>query len=401
VRGESSFDRDRAIGLLLELLNIPGPPGQERQVIDYIIGRLREAGLSDELIKIDEAHKRSRHGGEVGNLIVRLPGSRRLARRLLMAHVDTVPLCVGCRPVIRGNYVVNTNRDTALGADNRSGTAVLLHTLLWLLERGVSHPPLTFLWTVQEEVGLRGARHVHLKDLGRPRLAFNWDGSEPDSLTIGATGAYRIEIELHGLASHAGIAPERGVSAVAAAALAIAELHEQGWHGRITRGRHSGTSNVGVIEGGAATNVVADRVRLRAEVRSHDPRFRERILAAYQRAFDRAAKRVRNNEGRSAKVKFDYWHDYESFRLKENSPVVVAATEAVSAVGLTPKFKVADGGLDANWLTANGMPTVTLGAGQRDPHTVRERLHLPSFLRACQIALVLATGSTDQAGNGR
>ncbi len=158
-----------------------------------------------------------------------------------------------------------------MGGDDRAGAAVVLLTALDVLRGKSDHPPLTFLWTVQEEVGLHGARNARLASLGKPRLVFNFDGGSPEKLTIGATGGYRMEIRVNGIASHAGGAPEHGVSAIAIASLAIAELQREGWHGLIQKGGRTGTSNIGVIHGGDATNVVTSLVELRGEARSHDP----------------------------------------------------------------------------------------------------------------------------------
>ncbi len=184
---------------------------------------------------------------------------------MLSAHIDTVPVCLGSRPVRKGGRVVSADKTTGLGADDRAGAATLLTTVLAIVRGKLAHPPLTFLWAVQEEVGLFGARHVKKSMLGGPKLAFNFDGGSPAKLTLGATGGYRMSIDVRGLASHAGNAPAEGVSAIAIASLAIADLVQNGWHGLITKGRQSGTSNVGVIQGGDATNVVTDHVTLRAE----------------------------------------------------------------------------------------------------------------------------------------
>jgi tripeptide aminopeptidase len=267
----------------------------------------------------------------------------------------------------------------------------VLNTALTILQRKLPHPPLTFLFAVQEEVGLHGAHYVQTSMLGKPKLAFNWDGSAADKLTVGATGGYRLKIDIEGLAAHAGAAPEQGVSAVAIASLAIARLVREGWHGLIEKGDRRGTSNVGVIHGGAATNVVTDHVELKAEARSHDKKFRSEIVDAIEQAFLDAALEVRNVEGACGRVKFDGRCDYEAFRLPDDDPSVVAAAAAVRAEGLDPQLAISNGGLDANWMTANGIPTVTLGCGQMQIHTTSERLDLVGFRHACQIALHLAT----------
>lgn len=382
----------RARRLVLELLKIPGLSGQEAAVAGYVRRALVEAGLPASALAHDAAHRSSRLGGEVGNLIARLPGTIRGPRRLLMAHLDTVPLCAGAKPAVRGDEIASSDPRTALGADDRAGVAVVLTAALEILRCGLPHPPLTFFWPVQEEVGLLGARHVKRSLLGRPKLCFNWDGGPAEKVTLGATGAYRMQIEIEGLASHAGGAPEAGVSAIAIAGLAIADLQRDGWHGAVEKPQGRGTSNIGYISGGGATNVVTDRVQLKAEARSHDPAFRLAIVERIEQAFHRAAREVRSVKGQAGRVTIARTMDYESFQLADDEPCVAAAERALRAIGLEPMRAVSNGGLDANWMTAHGFPTVTLGCGQRDVHTTRERLDLPVFDRACRVALRLATG---------
>lgn len=383
-----------ALRLVMKLMAIPGGSCEEQLVMDVIANEARQAGVKPEQLRFDNAHKKSPYGGQVGNLILKLPGVKKLGpRRMLSAHVDTVPICVGCQPKRKGDIVFSAKPGTALGADDRAGSAVLLSTLLALKRTGAPHPPLTFLWTVQEEVGLCGARSVSLAQLGRPRVAFNFDGGSPEKVTIGATGGYRMAIEVTGIASHAGNAPEDGVSAISIAALAIADLTENGWHGQIKKRGRLGTSNVGVIAGGQATNVVTDRVILRAEARSHDPEFRVRIVEQIEKAFRRAARQVRNAAGDCGAVAFEGSLDYESFRLDPKHDAVTAAVAAAESIGIEPQLAIANGGLDANWLSHRGVPTVSFGCGQRGIHKVGEELVISEFHTARRLALRLATGA--------
>jgi tripeptide aminopeptidase len=391
------FDANRAIELVMKLMAIPGPSGQEAEVAQFIRRQLCEAGVPARAVVTDCAHLRTPLAGNVGNLILRLPGTRRGPSRMLSAHLDTVPICVGSKPVRKGDLVRSADPRTGLGGDDRSGAAVLLTTAVEIVEQRVPHAPLTFVWFVQEEIGLQGARCVNKKMLGAPEFAFNFDGGPPEKVTIGATGGYRMHISVEGRASHAGGAPEEGISAVAIAGLAIAGLARNGWHGLIQkRGRGggllTGTSNMGVIHGGHATNVVADSVEIKAEARSHDPAFRRRIVREIERAFQRAARDVKNTAGESGNVRIDGRLDYESFRLPVKDRSVLAAQDAIRAVGREPVLAISNGGLDANWLVAHGIPTVTLGCGQRNIHTTEEQLDLAGFRCACQIALRLATG---------
>ena len=384
-------DAAAARRVVLELLAIPGGSGDEKAVADRIVKLLKEAGCPAGAISFDTANKKTPLKGNVGNLIVKLQGTQPGPRRLFMAHMDTVPVCIGTKPVVAGRFVKSGNPATGLGADDRAGCAVVLSTALEILRRGLPHPPLTLLFAIQEEVGLYGARFVKAADLGRPKLAFNFDGGAVEKITVGATGGYRMDVDVRGIPSHAGVAPEKGVSAIAIASLAIASLVRDGWHGLVVKDGKRGTSNVGVIQAGAATNVVAESASLRAEARSHDPAFRGRIVKAIESAFKDAVRQVKAADGATGGVTFSGRLDYEAFRLEDDEPCVLAASEAVREIGLVPRLDVSNGGLDANWMAANGVPTVTLGCGQMEIHTTKERLDLDAFESACAVALRLAT----------
>jgi tripeptide aminopeptidase len=392
-----------AVRLLMRMMAIPGRSGQERRIIDLLRKELLRAGAKNEWLQHDRAHLKSPIGGEVGNLVLKLPGTVRGQRRLLLAHCDTVPICIGSQPTRDGGRIYSANPATGLGGDDRTGSAVLLLTALKMLKRGLPHRPLTFLWTVQEETGLSGVRNLKASLLGRPALAFNFDGGSADKLTLGATGASRLAITLCGIASHAGMAPEAGVSAIAIASIAIADLQRGGWHGLVQKDGQAGTTNVGVIRGGEATNVVTDLVTIRAEARSHNPGFRRKLVAEIESAFQRATQAVKAVDGRRGSVSIETHDDYESFKLPLNDPSVVAAAAAIRAEGREVEYAIANGGLDANWITAHGYPCVTLGCGQKNIHTVDEEVDVEHFHLARRIAVRLATaeGSRDESRETR
>jgi tripeptide aminopeptidase len=387
-----SIDGKAAVRLVTDMMAIPGKSTYEAGISLFIQKKLRAAGVSTKSIAVDSAHKKSHAGGETGNLIVKLPGTQKGPRRLLMGHIDTVPLCVGAKPIRMGSLIRSSDPTTALGGDNRAGAAVVLTAALTILKHKLPHPPLTLFWPVQEEIGLCGARYVTKSKLGNPRLCFNWDGGSPGVATIGATGAYNIEITVTGIASHAGAHPEQGVSATMIAGLALADLQTNGWHGAIKKGKHTGTSNIGVIKGGEATNVVNPELIVVAEARSHDSKFRKRIVDEFEKAFIRAAKRLKNDKGKHGSIDLASQLRYDSFAINESEAAVQSACEAIRIVGLEPVTKISNGGLDANWMSAHGFPTVTLGCGQQHIHTVQEQLHVDDFLTGCQIGVLLATG---------
>jgi tripeptide aminopeptidase len=381
---------DAALQRLMHLLPIPGKSCEEEAIAKAVVQMLHDAGLPANAIRFDDAHTRTPQRGQVGNLIVTLPGTIQGPRRWLSAHLDTVPICVGCKPTRDGDRIVSSDPSTGLGGDNRAGVAVLITALLELLRSKSPHPPLTFCWFVQEEIGLQGSRCMDSKPIGPIERAYNFDGGVPEKLTIGATGGERMEIGIEGYAAHAGIAPESGLNAITLAAHAIHWLSTNGWLGKIQRGDIVGTSNIGVIEGGEATNVVTPSCCLRAEARSHQATARTQIVAAIRGAFQTAVEQIRSQDAtRGGRLQFTSRVDYESFRLQEDHPSVRGARQAVAKTNRTPSTAISNGGLDANWLFVHGIHAVSLGCGQRDVHTANETLDIPDYLTACQIALNL------------
>ncbi len=393
--GQTGLDVDQATARLLRYLAIEGITGQEEAIGRVVLEDLLAAGVPRRATHFDDAHRHIPLPTQTGNLIVTLPGTRPGPRRLFLTHLDTVPLCAGAVPVRRGRRIVAAG-DTALGGDNRTGVACLVTLAATLLEQRLPHPPLTLLFTVREESGLWGARYANPKELGQPVMGFNVDGRSASEITLGAVGAERWEVEIHGRAAHAGVHPERGVSSTLVAALALAEVRAGGWFGKVRRDGREGTSNVGYFGGrdgrsaGNATNVVTDYALVRGESRSHDARFVKAITAAYRDAFRRAADQVRNEQGHGAKIRFQARRDYYPFHLKSTAPVVRHAQAAAERAGLEPSLRVSNGGLDANWLVRHGVPTITFGAGQNNIHSVGEYVDLDEFANGCRLALALA-----------
>ena len=391
-----SVDAEPAIARLLRFLSVEGITGQEEAIGREVVKALIEVGVPRRAIHFDKAHEKIPLPTETGNLIVILPGNRPGPQRLFMTHLDTVPLCAGAKPLRRGWTIVPAGK-TALGGDNRTGVGALVTMLATLLERNLPHGPLTALFTVREESGLWGARFVDKNELGNPVMGFNVDGSSARSMTLGAVGAQRWHAAIAGKASHAGVYPERGISATLVAALALADIHRQGWFGKIAKSGKEGTSNIGSIgdaEGrsaGVATNVVTDFALVHGEARSHDAKFVTTIVEAYRAAFEKAATQVTDCNGKQARVRFKKRLDYHPFRLKPASPVIIQAKAVAESLGWEPVLRTTNGGLDANWLVRHGVPTVTFGAGQNNVHTVEEFVELDEYLDGCRLALALAT----------
>jgi tripeptide aminopeptidase len=390
------LDESAAEAHLMNFLAVEGITGEEKAIAEAVAAALQKVGVPAAAIRFDNAHTKIPVPTQTGNLIVELPGTRQGDRLLFSSHLDTVPLCAGVKPIRQGDRIV-TDGSTALGGDARTGCAAIVAMVETLLKHRLPHPPLTLLFTVREESGLHGARELDPKDLGGAKMCFNVDTTHANKLIIAAVGQENWEAEIKGKASHAGVAPEQGISATLVGSIALAEAHRAGWFGKVATPEGAGTSNVGVFGGkdgkaaGDATNVVTDYVHIIGEARSHDAAFAAKIAAGYREAFMKAREAVKSSDGEMAEVTFDAKPSYPPFKLEENSPALQYARRAVESLGMTPEVISSNGGLDANWLVKHGIPTVTFGSGQAEIHTVKEYVDVPEYLKGCRMAVVLAT----------
>jgi tripeptide aminopeptidase len=381
---------------LMRFLSVEGVTGEEKAIGEAVIDELMKVGVPASAIRFDNVHKKIPLPTQTGNLFVDLPGTHRGPRLLFSTHLDTVPLCAGAKPKRDGNKIVSDGT-TALGGDNRTGCAVLVSLAETLLKHKLPHPPITLLFTVREESGLHGARELDPNDLGGATMCFNVDSKLASELITGAVGQENWDVEIKGKASHAGVAPEKGISATLVAAIALAEAYKDGWFGKVVKPNGKGTSNPGVLGGkegkpaGDATNVVTDYVHVKGEARSPEAAFATAICQGYREAFTKAQATVKDADGGTAEVKFESKAAYPSFNLPDDSAAVKHAKRAVESLGLEPTIMFSNGGLDANWLDKHGVPTVTIGSGQYEIHTVKEYVDLPEFAQGCRLAVALAT----------
>jgi len=371
---------------LMDLLTVEGVAGHEKAVADLLRKKLIHAGCEKEWIFSDKAHIRLGDGFEIGNLIVQIPGTLDQPRICFSAHMDTVPLCKGAIPTIKNGRVISKT-DTGLGGDDRAGCAAIVSAIEKMLKKSIPHPPITLLFTIAEENGLHGSRVVEFSDLGHPVMGFNLDGQNPNEIIIGAMSAFRWEAKIKGKSSHAGLEPQKGISAGLIAAKALSAVEKLGFFGKIQKKEKAGTSNVGEMCGGEASNQVMDQMVVSGECRSHDPDFVEEIIEVYRTCFSDAAKSVINDSGECGSVEFITKSDYRAFRLSPFEPCVQRATKAVEAAGLKPFPMVIDAGLDANNFNEKGFPVVTLGTGAHRFHTTDEYILLNEYFKTCEIVL--------------
>jgi tripeptide aminopeptidase len=369
--------QDRLRELFLDLVRIDSLSRREGAIAQRLTTELLALGAS---IEFDDAG--AAVGGEVGNLIAHLHGSAGGAPLLLCAHMDTVEPGVGVSPVVEGDVIRSDGR-TVLGGDDKSGVAIVLECLRACREDGLPHPPIEVVFTICEEQGLLGARHLDLARV-RARRGLVFDSDAVGFVFTRAPGSTLMEVVVRGRAAHAGMAPERGVSAIKVAADAIAAM-------RLGRIDDETTANLGTIAGGRAINIVPDEVRLRGEARSHDMARLEAQLAHMRECFETAAAR---HPGATVEVHCEPM--YQPMRVADDAPIMRLLLEAAARAGRTVASAGMGGGCDANILNQRGLEVVNLGTGMRDIHTTSEWLKVSDMVAAAEVTLALITLAADR-----
>ncbi|HEY5190189.1 MAG TPA: M20/M25/M40 family metallo-hydrolase [Solirubrobacteraceae bacterium] len=366
----SETERARLHETFAALCRIPSPSGHERACADWITAELRGMGID-----VHDDGAGPAVGSEVGNLIARIPG-RSEASVLICAHMDTVPPVAPIDPVLVNGYWENAN-DGILGADNKSAVAVALE-LARRLTASSEPPPigLELLFTVCEEVSLRGSREFDVASL-RSAFGYVFDHATPiGEVVVASPTHYRIVAEFRGRAAHAGVRPETGRSAVVAAARAIAVLP----HGRLD---DETTANVGLIEGGTAINVVPERCRVEAEVRSLDE---ERAAAVTTETIDHL-----EDAADAAECDLDLTVErmFRGYRTKAKAPQLLVAQRALRACGFEPRPIESGGASDANSFETAGFSCTNLADGTERNHEPGERISASALEDLFEIAITL------------
>jgi tripeptide aminopeptidase len=368
VRRAGEAEREQLHETFVALCRIQSPSGHERACADWIARALGRLGLSV------EAHH-GYAGSDAPNLLVRIPGAGPDSM-LLCAHMDTVPPLAEIEPVVADGGWENAN-DGILGADNKAAVAVLLE-LARRLTRAPQPPPVgvELLFTVSEEDGLHGAKACDVSTL-RSGFGYVMDHATPIGEIVTASPTYQLLVaDFRGRAAHAGLRPEAGRSAIAAAAMAITSMRL----GRLDAGT---TANVGTIQGGTATNVVPERCTVQAEVRGLDEQRVEQVLTEMIDHFQDAANVA------ECDLDVTVQRMFRGYRTKPRAREVLIAEQALAACGYEPRQIVTGGGSDANALQAAGLPCLNLANGTQRNHEPGERVGIDALEGMLEVAIAL------------
>lgn len=373
------INRERMLEDFLAMVQIDSESLNEKNMGDYVKKFLEP--FADE---IHEDSAKEAIGSNQSNIIAKIYGNTRKKTLLFACHLDTVKPGIGVKPFV-DNGVVRSDGTTILGADDKAGIASLFEAIRYIKENDIDIPNIELVFTVAEEIGLKGAKNLDFS-LIKAKEGYALDSEDIEGVFVRAPSQNFVGIEIEGVESHAGMSPEKGISAIKTAADAIMRMPL----GRIDS--HT-TANLGIIQGGIATNIVPKNVSIRGEVRSHSEEKLEYYTQKIKSAvFDAcSANRIQMADGmvRTALCSIDVQRAYNSMNVKPGESVLNRAVDVYKKIGIQCKLMTGGGGSDANIFNEHGIKTVILGTGMSEVHSVNEYIKIDDMETTAKIIIEL------------
>lgn len=363
-------NKDRLVERFLEYVQIDSPTLEEKDFKDRLKKDIEELGL-----EVYEDNAGESIDSNSGNLIIKKKGTTDKTL-LFSSHMDTVSPGRGIKPVVKDG-VIYSDGTTVLGGDDKAGIAAIMEMLTVLVEEDIPHHNIEVAFTIAEEGGLNGSKNLDYDKLDAD-MGFVFDsGDEPGTIIMQGPAQNKVNVTFKGKPSHAGVAPEDGISAIEIAAEAISNMN-------LLRIDEETTANIGYINGGGPTNIVTDEVEIKAEARSLD----NKKLEAQTEHMIECVKKAQEKHGIEADI--EVIEAYKAFKVDEDSLPVEFVKKANEKLGFKTRLAKSGGGSDTNNFNLNGIPAVNLGVGQQNPHSLEEHLEIENMLKAAKLALELA-----------
>lgn len=365
------INEERLLNEFLELVQIDSETKFETQIAKVLKKKFRDLGVE---VYEDDTTAVTGHGA--GNLICTLQATKEGVDPIYFtSHMDTVVPGNGVKPSIKDGYVV-TDGTTILGADDKTGLAVMLEIVKVLKEQNIAHGTIQFVITVGEESGLLGAKALD-PSLMKAKFGYALDSDgKVGNIIVAAPTQAKVRATIIGKTAHAGVAPEKGISAITMASKAISRMPL----GRIDE---ETTANIGRFEGGKQTNIVCDHVDVLAEARSLITEKMEAQVAKMKDAFESAAEEM----GGRAEVEIEVM--YPGFKYGEGDHVVEIAKKAAAKIGRPSELLHSGGGSDANVIAGFDIPTVNLAVGYEEIHTTNERMPIEELNKLAEMVIAI------------
>ncbi len=368
--GKKMVKEQRLVDLFFELVKIDSITRAEGEVARRLKEKLEELGAH---VYVDGAGEKV--GSNTGNIIAKLKGNTQKPAILFSCHMDTVVPGTGIIPIIKEG-VIYSQGETILASDDKAGIAAIIEALTVLKEKNIDHGDIEVVFTIAEEGGLFGVKNLeHEKLTAKIGYVLDSDG-KPGTIIVQGPAQDKIDVVVKGKSAHAGVSPEEGISAIQVASHAIAKM-------KLLRIDEDTTANIGVISGGTATNIVTDKVEIKAEARSVVNEKLDKQTNHMVQCFKDAAKEF----GTEVDVKTE--RVYSAFSLTEKDMVVKNAIEVAQKLNFEVKLKATGGGSDTNILNTYGISCINLGIGMNKPHTTEENISVEDLLNSSKYVLEL------------
>jgi len=364
------MNTNRMVNEFIEMVKVSSVSGKEGRFAALLSEKLKGLGFE---VRIDEANKGT--DVDTGNVLGRLKGNKGTQPVLLCAHMDTVVPGENIKPVIRDG-VIYSDGTTILGGDDKAGIAAILEAVRHIKENNIPHGDIEVAFTISEEKGMTGSRNMDYGWL-KSKFAFVLDsGGEVGNVIVKAPAQFKINATIKGRAAHAGVAPEKGISAIQVASRAIDKM-------KLLRIDEETTANVGMISGGSATNIVCDKVEINMEARSL---VRSKVEAQAKHMLECIESACRDF---GAEHETQHFLNYPEVNLPKDAGIVKLVAAAIKRAGLETRLESTGGGSDTNIISGKGLQAVTLAIGMTNVHTTSECIAIKDMEKTVELVAAI------------
>lgn len=365
---------NRIVERFFEYIRIDSETRNEKEISEYLKIQLEELGFN---VFIDNAGDSC--GSNTGNVIGYLKGNKTNSDSIMFSsHMDTVKPGINIIPIV-DDGIIRSSTGTILGADDKAGIASIIEAVARIKKDGISHPDIEVIFTICEEGGLYGSKNVDFSKI-KSKMGIVIDSSgDVGGIVTKAPSQSKIKATIMGITAHAGLHPEKGVSAIMVMAEAIHNM-------KLLRIDDETTANIGTISGGVATNIVAESCEVLIECRSLD----SDKLNKYTKHIEQCVENAATKNGVTASIDTNIL--YPPFNLNKNEKVVNIVSDAMDKCGITAFIRSTGGGSDANIYNSKGIKTVNLNCGSKNVHTVDESIRVDQLENLCDVVYSIIKG---------